>query len=155
MIWSILPTLVFFGLVAWGITALIKRRNTSKTDAAGAPTRRFLIYLLGYGLLSAIAWALIALLAEAITDRIAGTNAPFSIAVLLIASPVYIGLARWVHRLLERPEESEATGWAFYLTATSLTALWAVAPPCSLSPTSSFPMTRFLAGLPLSPSSGP
>lgn len=125
MITSLLPVLVFFGLVGWGITRLIQRRNKPGTDAAGAPTRRLLVYVLGYGLLSAIAWAVISLLAEITTERIAGTNAAFSIAVLLIASPVYIGLARWVHRLLEQPTESEATGWAFYLTATSLTGLWA------------------------------
>ena len=122
---SILLSCAIVGGIAYGIVRLVKRQ-TSRAPGEGAMSiRRLFVYLLGYGLISAIAWALVLLLDETFSPGIAGSTVSFTLAVLIVAIPVYGFLARWARRLLESPEESTSTGWAFYLTATSITALWA------------------------------
>ncbi len=121
---SILLSFAMVGGVAYGIVQLVKRQ-TSRTPGEGAMSiRRLFVYLLGYGLISVIACALVSLLDEAFSPGIAGSTVSFALAVLIVAIPVYGFLARWARRLLESPEESTSTGWSFYLTATSITALW-------------------------------
>ena len=118
-----LSTLVFFGLIVYGVIMITRKvRGSGPTDGPTS-VRRLFVYLAGYGLAIAIAWGLTGLIEEAFDRSVAGSSPAFSLALLIVAVPAYSGLARWTRGLLKSTEETESTGWAFYLTATSITAL--------------------------------
>jgi len=118
-----LGTLILLGLIGYGVI-VITRRVRGKGAADGPTTvRRLFVYLTGYGLVVAIASGLSGLIEEAFDRSVAGSSPAFSLALLIVSIPAYSGLAKWTYGLLETREESESTGWAFYLTATAITAL--------------------------------
>jgi len=119
-------SLVFFGLIIWGIVSIAKRftRGSDEPGDATVSFRRLFIYLL---LLAALAIAATGIeqLLEILFDRsqtIAGDDTARQargFAFLLIGGPSYVLLFRHVtSRLRVDPTEETSAGWRIYLNAT-------------------------------------
>ena len=117
------------GLVV--LVVLMARRLTA--GAAGGSSevhavRRFFQYLLLYGLLIVVGIGLSGLLSRLFDwqFRLAGDEAGLArdLAFTVVGIPVFVGLALWSRSGFKvGPGEARSLGWAFYVTAASLTAL--------------------------------
>lgn len=120
-------------LVVAGVAALIimgVRRLTGQDEGGGveaAGVRRFFQYLLLYGLLVVVAVGLSELLGRILgrSDLVrSGTDLARGVSFTVIGIPLYLLVAAAARRNLNRDDkEARSLGWAFYITASTLTAL--------------------------------
>ncbi len=128
MIAALVPLLVIGGLIAL-VIRVVGRRTAQTGEATSITVRRFFHYALMYGVLVVVAIGVSGLLAEIIPARgIEVRRDPVvlarSLAFVIVGSPTLAGLGMWTQRLLDRePRERASFGWAFYLTASLLSAL--------------------------------
>jgi hypothetical protein len=110
------------------IVKLVGKRDATSTESAGVSVRRFFQYtimlvmlmLAGIGLAGLIDAAMSAA-GQATQDTAAVAG---SIAFVLVALPVYTGLALFTKRRLDTdPAEQRSLGWAFYLTVALIGSL--------------------------------
>ncbi|HEX2858527.1 MAG TPA: DUF5671 domain-containing protein [Propionibacteriaceae bacterium] len=111
---------------------LVARRFTAGAAAGGSSeahaVRRFFQYLLLYGLLMVVGVGVSGLLGRLFDGqlRLAGDEAGLArdLAFTVVGIPLFAGVALWSRsRFRAGPEESRSLGWAFYVTAASVTAL--------------------------------
>ncbi len=126
-----IATLVL-GAVLVALVVLVARRakpGESGPGSSGAhAVRRFFQYLVLFGLLVVVGIGLWGLMGRLFDWRIrlvgdAGGLAR-DLAFTVVGVPVFVGIALWSRRrFVADPEESRSLGWAFYVTAASLTSL--------------------------------
>ena len=111
---------------------LVARRFTAGAAGSGSSeahaVRRFFQYLLLYGLLIVVGVGVSGLLGRLFDGqiRLAGDEAGLArdLAFTVVGIPLVAGVALWSRsRFKAGPEESRSLGWAFYVTAASVTAL--------------------------------
>lgn len=122
--------LLLFVLVAIGVGLAVRRMASHGVGTGGGSSavRRFFQYLVLYGLLVVVAIGLSGLLARLVSGaeiaRFDQAQLARSLTFVLIGGPLYAGVALWVRRqLLEDPAEVRSSGWVFYVTVASITAL--------------------------------
>ena len=117
---NLIPLAIVVGIIVLVVRRVAKRERAT-SEGAGVSIRRFFLYALMLGMLVLAAIGLAGLI-----DAVAGTTARVtrdsaavarSIAFVVVALPVYVGLAIYTaRRLRDDPRERQSTGWAFYLT---------------------------------------
>lgn len=123
----LLPLAIVAGIIVV-IVKLVGKRDATSTESAGVSVRRFFQYtimlvmlmLAGIGLAGLIdaAWSTTGRATQD-TAAVAG-----SIAFVVVALPVYAGLALFTKRRFDTdPAEQRSLGWAFYLTVALIGSL--------------------------------
>ena len=112
----------------WSSYSSIRKAGAGGTagPADGHTVRRFFQYLVLYGLLVVVAVGLSGLLGR-LLDRdvlVSADEAQLArdLAFTVVGVPLFAGVALWSRRrLADDPAEARSLGWAFYVTAASLT----------------------------------
>lgn len=128
-----------FGLIvqlaiAGGIVVLIVRlvtgRGKESSESVGTLIRRFFVYTIMLAMLVLVGIGVAGLIRAAwpgfdeLTDS--STQTAISIAFVIVALPVYVGLALYSKRQLrDDPQEQRSVGWAFYITVALIGSLLA------------------------------
>ncbi|GAA5162204.1 DUF5671 domain-containing protein [Ornithinimicrobium tianjinense] len=143
MIWDVLsvvsalvPLALVAGLVVGGVLLWRRRSGEGGVEhaapgGAGQSVRRFFQYLLLLGLLVAAAAGVTGLLGrgldrldDAPTLVVDDSTLALQLALTIIATPIWLVLARWTHRrAVADPRELSSLGWAAYLTLAGLISL--------------------------------
>lgn len=125
---SIVSLVVLGGIVA--LIVLGVRRMTGRDGGRGveaAGVRRFFQYVLLYGLLVVVAVGLSELLGRVLgtSDLVrSDTDLARGLAFTVIGIPLYLLVGGFSRRnLVDDEKEARSLGWAFYVTASTLTAL--------------------------------
>lgn len=126
MIGPLLP-LIVLGAIIWAIVAATRRRRDVVSESGGAVSaRRLFQYAITYVAFVVAAVGLSGILGDLLSDAAARGSAELagSLAMTVVAVPVYVALARWVWRtLLADAAERNGAGWTLYLNAALVTAL--------------------------------
>ena len=122
--------LLFLVLIVVLVVLVVRRLGThgAGSSTEGHSVRRVFQYLLLYGLFVVVGIGLAGLLGRALERDVlvTGDEAGLAreLAFLVVGAPLYVGVALWSRRRFAAdPDESRSLGWAFYVTAASLTAL--------------------------------
>jgi hypothetical protein len=123
--------LLFLVLMVVLVVLVVRRAGThggAAGSADGHTVRRVFQYLLLYGLFVVVAIGAAGLLGRVLERDVlvAGDEAGLAreLAFLVVGGPLFAGLALWSRRRFAAdPDEARSVGWAFYVTAASLTAL--------------------------------
>ena len=134
IMFGILVSVIQLAIVVGIIVLIVRRvakREMATTEGAGVFIRRFFLYTLMLGMLVLAAIGLAGLIDAAVgaASQLTQDSAAIarSIAFVVVALPVYVGLAIYtVQRLREDPREQQSSGWAFYLTVALFGSLIAV-----------------------------
>lgn len=126
MVVGLLLLVLMVALVVLAVRKINAREGGGPSE--GHTLRRFFQYLLLYGLLVVVAIGLTGLLGRLLewhvlvtADR---TELARNLAFTVVGLSLFVGVALWSRRqLAEDPDEARSLGWAFYITAASLTAL--------------------------------
>ena len=120
------------GIALVVLVVFVSRRFAVGSAGSGSSevhaVRRFFQYLLLYGLLIVVGVGLSGLVGRLFDwqIRLAGDEAGLArdLAFTVVGIPVFVGLVLWSRsRFTGRSGEARSLGWAFYITAASLTAL--------------------------------
>lgn len=126
IIGPLLPLIVLAAIV-WAIAAAIRRRRDVVTESGGAASaRRLFQYAITYVAFVVAAAGLSGVLGELLADAAArgGASMAGSLAMTVVAVPVYVALARWGWRTHQADAtERSGAGWTLYLNAALITAL--------------------------------
>lgn len=122
--------LLFVILVAVLVVLAIRKANAREkgTPSDGHAVRRFFQYLLLYGLLVVVGIGLSGLLGRLLERDVLVTadqaELARDLAFTVVGLPLFAGLVLWSRRrFAEDADEARSLGWAFYITAASLTSL--------------------------------
>lgn len=122
--------LLFVALVAVLVTVAVRRMSGRAPERSpdGQVLRRFFQYALLYGLLVVVGVGLSGLLGRLLERDVllAVDTAELArnLAFTVVGVPVFVGLALWSRRRLAADaDEARSFGWAFYITAASVTSL--------------------------------
>jgi hypothetical protein len=122
--------LLFLVLVAVLVALAVRRMSRHEPVSApdGHALRRFFQYLVLYGLLVVVCIGLSGLLGRLLErDVVLAVDASElarNLAFTVVGVPVFVGVALWSRRRLAADaDEARSLGWAFYVTAASLTSL--------------------------------
>lgn len=113
------------------VTLAVRKANAgegSGRPSDGHAVRRFFQFLLLYGLLVVVGVGLSGLLGRLLEwdVLVAGDEAALArdLAFTVVGVPVFVGVALWSRRrFVADSDEARSLGWAFYVTAASLTSL--------------------------------
>ncbi len=114
------------------VLVVLAVRKANAREGGGAPdghtVRRFFQYLLLYGLLVVVGIGLSGLLGRLLEWDVLVTaddaELARNLAFTVVGVPVFVGVALWSRRRLAADaDEARSLGWAFYVTAASLTSL--------------------------------
>lgn len=111
------------------VVVVVRRSNAQAGRAStdGHALRRVFQYPLLYGLLVVVATGLSGLLGRLLERDllVAGDEAGLArdLAFVVVGAPLFVGLALWSRRRFAESDEAGSLGWAFYVTAASLTSL--------------------------------
>jgi len=123
--------LLILALLVVLVVAAVRKAESRQPGGRTADVhavRRFFQYLLLYGLLVVVTVGLSGLLGRLLESDVLvrADEAPLarSLAFTVVGVPLFVGLALWSRRrITEDPEEARSLGWAFYVSAASLTSL--------------------------------
>ena len=126
MAFALLLVILVVVLVSLAIRRAGAREGVGAAD--GHAVRRFFQYLLLYGLLVVVGIGLSGLLGRLLERDVLLTadevDLARNLAFTVVGVPVFVGVALWSRRrFLADADEARSLGWAFYVTAASLTAL--------------------------------
>ena len=126
IIGPLLP-LIVLGAIVWAIAAAIRRRRDVVTESGGAASaRRLFQYAITYIAFVVASIGVIGIFDNLLADAAAGdgSNMAGSLAMTVVALPVYVALARWIWRTHQTDAtERGGAGWTLYLNAALITAL--------------------------------
>lgn len=123
-------SLLFLLLVVVVVVLAIRKAGAGGPagPADGHTVRRFFQYLVLYGLLVVVAVGLAGLIGRLLERDVLVTadeaQLARDLAFTVVGLPLFAGVALWSRRrLADDPAEARSLGWAFYVTAASLTCL--------------------------------
>ncbi|HUW78245.1 MAG TPA: DUF5671 domain-containing protein [Candidatus Nanopelagicaceae bacterium] len=123
---GLLPTLLMIALIVFVIRRMARGRDHQAS--LGHPVRRFFQYVLLFGLLvvsaSGISGLLSRLLERGTIVVVSQTELARNVSFTIVGIPLLVVVAIWTRRKFrEDRTEVGSFGWAFYITAASLTSL--------------------------------
>ncbi len=126
MVVGLLFLILIVVLVVFAIRKAMERAGGG--PAEGHAVRRFFQYVLLYGLLIVVSIGLSGLLGRLLEGDVLVTAGEAelarNLAFTVVGVPLFVGLVLWSRRsFAENADEARSLGWAFYVTAASLTSL--------------------------------
>jgi len=127
---SFIPLLILGGIV-FLVAKLMSNRTRTTDESAGVAIRRLFQYSIMLAMLVLASFGIAGLIDAAASAgssiTVDATGTALSIAFVVVALPVFVGLAMYTsHRLRTDPREQHSVGWAIYLTIVLFGSLVAV-----------------------------
>lgn len=113
--------LAIIGGIAYAIVRLVSESKKPSSEGVGVLIRRVFVYSIMLAMLVLIGIGITGLIEAAMPDpdelTSSSSKTAMSIAFVLVALPVFMGLALYTSRQLrQNPGEQKSFGWVFYLT---------------------------------------